>query len=85
MYDDHSNVAADMLYSIFPDFDAIKRSVSITNKGSEIITVEELANFSVYMPRDDYDMISLRCNWARETQWQRRRVDYGTQGYADTL
>lgn len=85
LYDDHSNVVVDMLYSVFPDFDAIVRSVSITNKGTETVTVEELASFSVDMPYDDYDMISLGGDWARETRRRRRRVDYGIQGYVDEL
>ena len=85
MYDDHSDVAVDLSYSIFPEFDAIVRSVSITNNGSETITVEDLASFSVDLPYDDYEMISLRGDWARETHQQRRRIDYGTQGYVVTI
>lgn len=80
MYDNYSSVAADLSYSIFPKYDAIVRSVNITNMGEGDITIERLASFSVDLPHDDYDMIELRGDWAREGMRLRRKVDYGTQG-----
>lgn len=85
MYDDNSDIAVDLSYSVFLDFDAIVRSVSITNKGTAPITVEEMASFSVDLPYDNYDMVGLRGDWARETHRQRRRIDCGTQGYVDAV
>jgi alpha-galactosidase len=80
LYDQHSEVAADLMYSVFPKCDAIVRSVSITNKGEGTISIEALSSMSVDLPCEDFDMISLRGDWAREAHRQRRKVDYGIQG-----
>jgi alpha-galactosidase len=82
LFDNYSSIAADLSYSIFPKHDAIVRSVNLTNRGSGNVTIERLASFSVDLPFDDYDMIELKGDWAREGMRVRRKVDYGTQGYA---
>ncbi|GFF37947.1 probable alpha-galactosidase G [Aspergillus udagawae] len=84
LYDQYSEVAADLMYSIFPKYDAIVRSVSVTNKGKGTITIEALSGMSVDLPCEDFDMISLRGDWAREAHRQRRKVDYGIQGFGST-
>ncbi|EQL04211.1 hypothetical protein G6O67_005007 [Ophiocordyceps sinensis] len=81
MYDRYSSVAAQLSYSIFPKYDAVVRSVNITNMGSANITVEKLASMSVDMPVGDYEMLELRGDWAREGMRVRRKLDYGTQGF----
>lgn len=81
LYDNYSSVAADLSYSIFPKYDAIVRSVNVTNMGKGNITVEALASMSVDFPFEDLDMITLSGDWAREAHPQRRKVQYGTQGY----
>ncbi|KAJ5909268.1 hypothetical protein N7495_001950, partial [Penicillium taxi] len=68
LYDNHSSVAADLSYSVFPKHNIIMRSVNITNHSKGNITVESLVNMSVDFPYEDMDMISLRGDWARETQ-----------------
>lgn len=80
MYDNYSSVAADLTYSIFPKYDAIVRSVNITNKGKGNITIEKLTSLSVDLPYEELDMLELRGDWAREGKRLRRKVDYGTQG-----
>ncbi|KAL4903343.1 alpha-galactosidase C [Aspergillus multicolor] len=81
LYDNYSSVAADLSYSIFPEFDAVVRSVNVTNQGEGNITVEALASLSVDFPLEDLDLISLRGDWAREANRERRRVEYGVQGF----
>ncbi|KJZ77249.1 Alpha-galactosidase 2 [Hirsutella minnesotensis 3608] len=81
MYDQYSNVAADLSYSIFPKYDAIARSVNITNMGSGNITIEKLASFSIDMPFGNYEMLELKGDWAREGMRVRRKVESGTQGF----
>ncbi|KAF7543327.1 hypothetical protein G7Z17_g10822 [Cylindrodendrum hubeiense] len=81
LYDSYSSVAADLTYSVFRKYDAITRSVKITNKGSERISVERLASFSIDLPCSEYEMIELHGEWAREAQRIRRKIDYGTQGF----
>lgn len=80
MYDNYSSVAADMMYSVFPKYDAIVRSVNVTNQGCGNITIEHLASMSVDLPFEELDMISLRGDWAREARRERRKVEYGMQG-----
>jgi alpha-galactosidase len=80
LYDNYSAVAADLSYSVFPKYDAIVRSVNVTNKGEGNITIETLASMSVDFPYQDLDMISLRGDWAREAHRERRKVEYGIQG-----
>lgn len=79
LYDNYTSIAAELTYSIFPKYDAVVRSASITNKGKERITVEALASMSVDFAYDDFEMLDLRGDWGRETQRQRRKVDYGVQ------
>lgn len=80
LYDGYCAVAADLSYSIFPEHDAIVRSVNITNKGNGNITMEKLASMSVDFPYEDLDMINLRGDRAREAHRERRRIEYGLQG-----
>lgn len=79
MYDNYSAIAVDLSYSVFSAYDAVVRSVNITNLGVGNITVEKLASFSIDLPYEDLEMIELRGDWARENMRTRRRVEYGTQ------
>ncbi|OJJ07856.1 hypothetical protein ASPVEDRAFT_178762 [Aspergillus versicolor CBS 583.65] len=81
LYDNYSSVAADLSYSIFPKYDAVVRSVNVTNKGEGNITIESLASLSVDFNYEDLEMISLRGDWAREANVQRKKIDYGVQGF----
>ncbi|KAL2828184.1 alpha-galactosidase C [Aspergillus cavernicola] len=81
LYDNYSSVAADLSYSVFPRYDAIIRSVNVTNQGEGNITIEALASMSVDLPYEELDMVNLRGDWAREANRQRRRVEYGIQGF----
>ena len=80
MYDNYSSVAADLSYSVFPKYDAVVRSVNVTNMGKGNITIEKLASLSVDLPFGDYDMLELKGDWAREGMRVRRGVSFGTQG-----
>lgn len=79
MYDSHAQVAADLYYSVFPEYDAIVRRVVLTNKGKNVVTVEKLASLSIDLPYTEYDMVGLRGEWARERSQFRRHVQYGMQ------
>ncbi|KAL4878802.1 alpha-galactosidase C [Aspergillus karnatakaensis] len=81
LHDNYSSIAADLSYSVFPKYDAVVRSVNVTNKGEGNITLEALSSLSVDLPFEDLDMISLRGDWAREANRQRRKIDYGVQGF----
>jgi alpha-galactosidase len=84
LYDKYSDVAADLSYSIFPKYDAIVRSVNVTNNGNANITIDSLASLSVDLPYEDLEMISLRGDWAREAHRERRKVEYGIQSFGSS-
>lgn len=79
MYDNYSAIAVDLSYSVFSAYDAVVRSVNITNLGVGNITVEKLASLSIDLPYEDLEMIELKGDWARENMRTRRKVEYGTQ------
>ncbi|KAF4964307.1 hypothetical protein FSARC_7752 [Fusarium sarcochroum] len=81
LYDNYSSVAADLTYSIFPKYDAIVRSVNITNQGNGTINLKKIASWSVDLQQENLDLLELRGDWAREGMRVRRKVDYGTQGF----
>ena len=85
MYDSHSHVAADLIYSVFSEHDAIVRRVVLTNKSENTVTIEKLASLSIDLPCAEYDMVGLRGEWARERSQFRRKVQYGVQRLADPL
>ncbi|KAL4876785.1 Melibiase-domain-containing protein [Aspergillus karnatakaensis] len=84
LHDKYSDVAADLSYTIFPKYDAVARSVSITNWGTESITVESLASVSVDFPAEELETIGLRGDWAREAHRQRQKIGYGVQSIGST-
>lgn len=79
LYDSHSQVAADLMYSIFPEHDAITRRVVLTNESERPVTIEKLGSMSIDFPYAEYDVIGLRGEWSRERSQFRRKVDYGMQ------
>jgi alpha-galactosidase len=82
LYDSHSQVAADLIYSIFPEHDAITRRVVLTNESEKSVTIEKLGSMSIDLPHSEYDIVGLRGEWSRERTHFRRKVDYGMQRYA---
>lgn len=80
MYDEVSDVAADLTYSIFPAYDAIARGVKVTNKGKGKIVINKLSSLSVDLPYANYEMIGLHGEWSRERIARRRPVENGSQG-----
>lgn len=81
MYDSYSHVAADLVYSVFPEHDTVVRRVVLTNQSQNSVTVEKLKSLSIDLPYAEYDMIGLRGEWARERAQYRRKVDYGMQRF----
>jgi alpha-galactosidase len=82
MYDNISDVSAALSYSIFPKYNAIARSFSITNNGSKNIVIERAASFSTDFPNMDLEMIEPHGDWSHEFNTVRRKIDYGETTYA---
>jgi alpha-galactosidase len=81
LYDNVSDVSAALSYSIFPQYNAIARSFSITNhgklNGSGALVIERAASFSTDFPNLDLEMIEPHGDWSHEFQTVRRKIDYG--------
>ncbi|KAH6889849.1 Melibiase-domain-containing protein [Thelonectria olida] len=81
LQDSQALIKVEICYSVFSEYDAITRWVSVDNDSDETITIEKLASFSVDLPFEEYEMVQLRGEWARECTKDRRKVDYGIQGF----
>ena len=77
LYDNYTDVSADLSYSIFPAYNAIARSFQITNNGTDEIVIERAASFSVDLPNLELDLIELQGDWAHERNRVKRKVDFG--------
>ncbi|KAF2032374.1 alpha-galactosidase [Setomelanomma holmii] len=85
LYDNVSDVSAALSYSVFPKYNAIARSFSITNhgltNGSGAIVIERAASFSTDFPNVDLEMIEPHGDWSHEFQTVRRKIDYGETSF----
>ncbi|BEJ10778.1 hypothetical protein CspHIS471_0102000 [Cutaneotrichosporon sp. HIS471] len=79
--DDESGLEATLRYSVFPLHNAVAKSYTITNKGSEEVEIKRAASFTLNLDAGEWDMVYLAGDWARETNQVRRHIDVGTQGF----
>jgi alpha-galactosidase len=85
LYDNVSDVAAVLSYSVFPKYNAIARSFQLSNNGSSNISIERAASFSTDLPNLDLEMIELQGDWSHERQRVKRPVQYGETGFRSTV
>lgn len=69
---------ATLSYTVFDDFDAIARSIRLTNEGRETLTVIRAMSASVDLPTSDYEVLRLCGDWARERGVVRTPVAAGS-------
>ncbi|OTB02572.1 glycoside hydrolase family 36 protein [Hypoxylon sp. CI-4A] len=81
LYDNYSDVSADLYYSIFPRYNAITRNFQITNNGTKNITILRASSWSIDTPNEELEMIDLYGDWAAEARINRRPVVFGEQGF----
>ncbi|KAF9736530.1 alpha-galactosidase 2 [Paraphaeosphaeria minitans] len=84
LYDNVSDVSAVLSYSIFPKYNAIARSFSVTNNGTGNISIERAASFSTDFPNLDLDMIEVQGDWSHEFNRVKRKIDYGETTFRST-
>jgi alpha-galactosidase len=85
LYDNVSDVAAALSYSMFPKYNAVARSFKISNNGTEEITIERAASFSVDLPNIELDMIELQGDWSHEMNKVKRPVQYGETSFRSSV
>ena len=78
--DAHTGLAAELLYTIFDDCDALARSARLVNQGNAPLTVTRAMSFCLDLPDSDYELITLSGGWARERSLIRRAIVPGEQG-----
>jgi alpha-galactosidase len=89
LYDNVSDVSAALSYSVFPEYNAIARSFTITNhassngtaQGSGPLIIQRAASFSTDFPNVDLEMIEPYGDWSHEFNVARRKIDYGRTSF----
>lgn len=74
-----TKVQAVLLYGVLPEEDIITRSVIIRNGGEKSIVVEKAASACLDFISGDYDFISFYGRHAMERNFQRTRIEHGSQ------
>jgi alpha-galactosidase len=77
LYDNVSDVSAALSYSIFPQYNAIARSFTITNNGTGDIFIDRASSFSTDFPNVELEMIEPYGDWSHEFNTVKRKLDYG--------
>jgi alpha-galactosidase len=92
LYDNVSDITAAMSYSVFPKYNAVARSFSITNNGNNSssnatgdIIIQRAASFSTDFPNLDLEMIEPHGDWSHEFNTVRRKVDFGETGCVKSI
>lgn len=66
-------------YSIFEGIDAIIRSATVENHGSEAVYLEKVLSSCIEMRNRNFEMLTLPGSWARERHIQKMPIGYGRQ------
>ncbi len=77
LFDSVSNVAIELYYCVFEDYDVITRYAKIINKGSEAVTIDRAASASVDFDNINYDVISNFGTHCRERNIERFKLAHG--------
>lgn len=80
LVDERSKVRAVLSYAVFVNCDAIARSVTLKNEGTEEVEIERLASWAGDMQVGEWEMMQLSGEWTREVKVDRRKVYTGVQG-----
>lgn len=77
--DEVSQLEVTLLYTIYRDFDAVTRSVRLSNKGPQNIRLLRALSMSVHHLPGKYDWIHLPGAWGRERELERYPLFTGMQ------
>ncbi len=76
--DDIRGIQVKLLYGVFEDLDVITRAVAVTNKGSDIFTVEKLQSCCVDFVSGDFDIVRFYGRHALERNMERSVIGHGS-------
>ena len=77
--DERSGLKAELLYTVFRDFNAIARSARLVNEGDQPLRLLRAFSMSLDMPHDRFEMLQLSGAWVRERHMHKRRLEPGLQ------
>jgi alpha-galactosidase len=64
-------------FQVYADHDLVARSVTLANRGSEVLTLERALSAALPLPPGDYDSLTLHGQWGREFEVYRRPLSPG--------
>ncbi len=64
--DKNSDIKVNLFYTVYDDIDVICRRMEIINGTNEDITILRAYSFTLELPRNDYEMLTLHGAWGRE-------------------
>ncbi len=79
LFDELIGLEVRLSYSVFPQADAIARSVRFRNLGKQKLTILRALSASVDLPSSGYEMLQLPGDWGRERAVVRRALAPGIQ------
>lgn len=74
-----TGVRAFLLYTVFPEYGAMVRSMRVENAGSAPVDLERAYSMCLELPGMDYDMLHLYGRWAKENSVARDPLHHGIQ------
>jgi alpha-galactosidase len=69
---------ATLSYTVLEDFNAIARSVRLTNEGRDTLTILRAMSASIDLPTSEYEVLRLCGDWARERNIVRMPIAAGS-------
>jgi alpha-galactosidase len=79
LYDGVIDAELRLIYSVFENYNAITRSVKITNKGKQKLNIDRIMGISIDLPDSDFEMLQLDGAWIRERHINTRALKPGIQ------
>ena len=77
LYDTVSDFGADLYYTVYPDCDVVARRVVYKNCSEKLIKLRRAYSFTMSLPTQDYDLLSLHGAWGMERRMQKTALHNG--------
>lgn len=84
MLDETTQAEATLSYTVFENYGAMTRSVSIENRSDKPMDIEKAYSASVNLPDMDYDFIHLYGRWGAERNLARSPLAHGHQSISSS-
>ena len=75
--DSITGFGADLYYTVYEDVNVISRRIVYHNEGNEKIVMRRAYSFSMSLPGNEYEVLSLYGGWIRERRMERIPINHG--------